>query len=107
VVGDPRTLIIRHKISSDIILSLDLPQGIYLMKGEWFQSDFTHEIPKKKESLFKKLSILAPNELSALEKADWLSNNKKTVKENLPNLYTDYKNWNSSRASYTIRYFEK
>jgi alkylated DNA repair dioxygenase AlkB len=107
VVGNPRTLIIRPKTSSDIILSLDLPQGIYIMKGEWFQSDFTHEIPKKKETLFKKLSILAPNELSTLEKADWLSNNKKIIKEKLPDLYRDYKDWNSSRASYTIRYFEK
>lgn len=107
VTGKARRIIIRDKKKNEIVLSIVIPQGVYIMRGDKFQSRYTHEIPRENVSLFDKLSVIAPNELSKLEKADWLSEHASKVKRKHPDLYERYKEWNQERCSYTIRFFCK
>jgi hypothetical protein len=85
---------------------MELPEGLYIMRGKSFQKNYTHEIPRMHNSTFITLSkLMANNEMSTLEKADWLSNNTEWVKNTAPLHYNKYVEWASSRESYTIRYF--
>jgi len=114
VVGEPRRIVIRTrpKVSTtteQLVLSVSIPTGIYVMQGEMFQRTYTHEIPREKESLFNKLSIIATYEVRAAGKlhiADWLAWNPQTVSEcTTPQVYQEYVRWSNPRCSYTIRFF--
>jgi len=112
VVGAARRLIIREKkhgkqLQDRIVLSVLIPQGVYIMHGNMFQSRYSHEIPREGVALFDKLCSIAPQDIPKLEQADWLAANPKAVKEQYRKLYEQYKDWSEPRASYTIRYFKK
>lgn len=71
------------------ILSIDIPMGLYVMRGPRFQMDYEHELPKTSEAGFKKLLQRAETEKwwgehplfeeetnaskQLLDKASWLS----------------------------------
>jgi len=108
VTGVTRRMIFRDKKKKDaVVLDISLPEGIYIMHGKKFQSCYKHEIPREKGSLFKKLSTLAPAELSSLKKADWLIDNSEQVKDKMPEKYEEYLSWAQKRDSYTMRFFKK
>lgn len=118
VTGATRRIIIRPKKSSDKVLEVNIPQGIYIMRGDVlridiasnvgvFQKNYTHEIPKESEALFTKLTAIVPDDIEGLDAADWLAAHPKTVKRKLPSLYAKYLVWSQERCSYTIRFFDK
>jgi hypothetical protein len=107
VVNATRRLIIRNidKKDSTIILSVSLPEGIYIMKGDRFQSTYTHEIPREQTALFNKLCLKHAqtmdkyfakhiNRYTSLdEQMEWLCNHRKLVKSQCPESYRAYKQW--------------
>jgi len=105
VIGDARKVVFRNK-KKKIVLEVVLSEGLYIMKGEDFQKLYTHEIPKTYDSFFNRVSKMIPEtELSTLEMADWLSENKRWAKANMtPKDYATYKKWNQTRVSFTIRF---
>lgn len=97
--GENRRLIIRDQ-SNKVVISAHLSNCIYIMHGPRFQTDFKHEIPKEYGALFKRMSELAPSDLSTLSKADWLLANPDIGSE-----YQGYDDWATPRTSFTIRFF--
>lgn len=57
VTGATRRAIFRTKKTKDtpveVVLDLELPEGLYVMMGSDFQKHFTHEFPKIHETAFK------------------------------------------------------
>ncbi len=124
VDGCARRIILRPKEKNGpVLLDVSIPHGIYIMSGEYFQrrsngyypfdprtkfAKYTHEIPREQPSLFEKLLVLVPDDISDKGKicsADWLSNNEDVVKRNFPLLYKKFLLWNTYRCSYTVRFF--
>lgn len=108
VVGAARRLIFRNsnKRDTDIVLSVSLPEGIYIMRGKRFQRSFTHEIPREKVATFNKLCIrynkamvqhfssCIEDSTTATQRAEWLSDNGKIVKGRCKDdMYCQYKAW--------------
>jgi len=110
IEGATRRVIIRDN-QEKIILNVEMPQGLYVMKGRRFQKTYTHEIPRELDTVFTSLQSLLPEnikELESLDQADWLASHPKYVQKHADNnLYERYKKWAVSRTSYTIRYFLK
>lgn len=106
VIGDARKIVFRNKSDKKIVLEVVIPEGLYIMKGKKFQKLYTHEIPKTYDAFFNRMTKLIPeSELSTLEMADWLSENKTWAKDNMSTKdYATYKKWNQTRVSFTIRF---
>jgi len=111
VDGATRRLILRDKKTKAMVLNLELPEGLYIMRGRSFQKDYTHEIPRAMDSTFEELRKLLPEKIKSHDKnqiADWMSANSKWVKENTESkLYQRYLKWNQIRVSYTVRFFKE
>ena len=115
VDGATRRLIIRDKLTNKCVLNIELPEGLYIMRGSSFQKEYTHEIPRAMDTTFNALVKLIEegnsDAIEGMEKneiADWLAANKKWVRRNTDKrLYNRYLKWNQIRVSYTIRYFKK
>ena len=98
--GENRRLIIRNKATKKVVLSLVLSDVIYIMKGNRFQKDFTHEMPKEYEALFKRMCTRCPGSLTTLQKADWLLAHPKVGSQ-----FKGYNEWALGRTSFTLRFF--
>lgn len=126
VVGATRTLKIRDKPHDKKtkgereIISIELPEGIYIMRGRSFQQHYTHEFPRLYDGWFKKfLSVadewIGDSDMRFLEKAAWISRHPKRIKNEIKhekvrgedfNYDEAFDIWNQRRTSYTIRYFK-
>jgi len=110
VIGAPRRLIIRSRKAHGHkkLLCVGIPTGIYIMKGEWFQRTYTHEIPREKESMYNRLCAIVPREIMAqgkLHAADWLAEHPEEIAARYPKDVKDYTQWRNPRCSYTVRFF--
>lgn len=112
VIGKPRKIIIRTRKritgKEQLLLSVSIPEGIYIMAGDLFQKTYKHEIPREKDAMFKKIRKACPPEITDdLSCADWLAANPSAVISMFPGQYQDYIEWSKARYSYTIRFFAK
>ena len=112
VTGAARRIIIRErkKYGGRKMVSVGIPTGIYIMQGEFFQRTYTHEIPREKDAMYKRLCSIVPEDVKVLGKlhsADWLAANADVVVAAFPKDSADYERWRELRCSYTIRFFAK
>jgi alkylated DNA repair dioxygenase AlkB len=114
-IGAPRKAAFRNKKTLEKFV-IEIPEGLYVMRGPNFQRDFTHEFPKVHNYAFQKHFVplceldkgdplLVP---SALEKADWLLKHKEKVSEKLrgTKYYQSFQEWCQPRISWTLRQFK-
>jgi hypothetical protein len=110
VVGVTRRLIIRDYATKRVVINVQLPEGLYIMRGSKFQKEYTHEIPQEMSSTFTMLQSYLPPEIAELDtllQADWLASHGKDLRKVLTAKdYARYKNWTGLRVSYTIRFAE-
>ena len=59
--GDVRTFRIRDYLTKKIVLDVQLKHGTLFVMGGDFQKEFTHEVPKTKKSLHKRINITYRN----------------------------------------------
>ena len=113
VVGAPRRIIIRTRKEitngKEVqLLSVSIPEGVYIMAGEMFQRTYKHEIPQEKEAMFGRLCKIVPaGVIGELACADWLAANPDEVRRLAPGDFRDYLEWSRARNSYTNRFFAK
>ena len=110
VVGEPRRLIIRSRKPQGHkkLLIVGIPTGIYIMRGEWFQRTYSHEIPREKEAMYNRLRTIVPQDIQEqgkLHSADWLAEHPEAVAASYPKDVKDYTRWCNVRCSYTVRFF--
>lgn len=111
VVGAPRRIIIRTRKNITNgkpvqLLSVSIPEGIYIMAGDIFQRTYKHEIPREKDAMFTRLRTIVPKDVTDdLVCADWLAANPEEVRRLSPRDYQSYLEWSRARYSYTIRFF--
>lgn len=104
--GDkPRKAIFRNKKDTTQKYEVDIPQGLYVMRGPNFQRDFTHEFPKIQNTYFEKnLLHLCNTDETKLQKADWIFENREELKGILKDERFDQ--FVSPRISWTLRQFK-
>jgi alkylated DNA repair dioxygenase AlkB len=111
VTGATRPAIFRTKEKSVVVLKVDLPEGLYVMRGSDFQKNYTHEFPKVYETAFKNAFVkCVPMDLATtMEKADWLWMHRDEVQEKLrgTKYFDDFVQWSQSRFSFTLRHFKQ
>ena len=102
-VGASRILNIKR--NGAIVISLMLPEGLYVMQGETFQKNYTHGFPKKSFS-FKHPDTA---DMTTMQRADWAVANPELVKAALAGKKTRlaaFDKWRAQRISYTLRIFQ-
>jgi alkylated DNA repair dioxygenase AlkB len=104
-IGAQRKAIFRNKKTFEKF-TIEIPEGLYVMRGPNFQRDFTHEFPKAHHDAFQKqFAPLCPLDgVSSLEKADWLFEHKEEILEKLRG--TKFQEWCRPRISWTLRQFK-
>lgn len=114
VTGATRRAIFRTKKSKEVVLDIELPEGCYVMLGESFQSDFTHEFPKMYETAFKSFVEAVPQETrtglkTTMEKADWILEHADEIRERLRGSkhFASFDKWIQPRYSFTLRQFRE
>jgi alkylated DNA repair dioxygenase AlkB len=113
VTGATRPAVFRTKEQQMVVLKVDLPEGLYVMRGSDFQKNLTHEFPKVYETAFKNAFVkcvptaVSTMDMTTMEKADWLWMHQDEVKEKLrgTKYFDDFIQWSQSRFSFTLRHF--
>ncbi len=126
-----RLAVFREKETNNIVLSVNIPEGLYVMQGLSFQKNYTHEFPEIHPALFKRICKrcaeeddfpreVEKSELGASQEklvwADWVRQNKKRIikmikagevgKENkIDEEVANFKEWCLDRTSHTLRQF--
>lgn len=121
VTGATRRAIFKTKKTKDasaqVVLDVEVPEGLYVMMGDSFQKDYTHEFPKIHDSALKHFfaAVAAdgcPEGVTTMEKADWIWAHRDEVRDALGQYlngkYLDtFVKWCQSRFSFTLRQFKE
>jgi hypothetical protein len=117
------------------LMSVDIPQGLYVMRGDWFQRRYSHEFPELCVSLVRRLIAKAPDlwpsfpvdvprteqgaPRKTLVQARWLKENAELVVEALlsgrlasskaaaAQEAREFRRWCLERTSFTMRSFKR
>lgn len=95
---------------NEIVLEVDIAEGIYIMRGRRFQEDYRHGIKDENAAMFDRLrAIYPPKDITdAVKQADWLAANANIVRPQLSAKDAEtFDYWLESRTSYTVRFFRE
>lgn len=109
------------------VIRIIIPTGLYVMQGQCFQKEYTHEFPEQYSAFYKRLhnqilndtkkfpdfpreNIISKNGANRthLIQADWIATNHERVSAVivLPKDRETYDLWRKPRTSYTLRGFK-